>query len=131
MIIIKFFNLKWLITAIVTTAGVIFLTHLPQEIVPEKLQENDFDKIHHVIAYGIITLFFVLSLRNSFSLLSAVILFFFILTIATLDEFTQSFVNRQASPIDWLADMIGIAAVLFSFFFFTSSKRQPSADVGM
>ena len=131
MKIIKLFNLRWLITAIVTTAGVAFLTHLPQEIMPDQLQENDLDKIQHFVAYGMITLFFALSLRNSFSRFSAVILFFFILTIATLDEFTQSFVNRQASPIDWLADMIGIAAVLFLFFFFTSSKRLPSADVGI
>lgn len=131
MKIIKLFNLKWFITAIMTTAGVVFLTHLPQEIMSETLQENNLDKVQHIVAYGMITLFFALSIRNSFSLLSAVILFFFILTIATLDEFTQPFVNRQASPIDWLADMVGIVAVLFSFFFFTSSKRLPSADVGI
>ena len=81
---------------------------------PEKLQDNDLDKLQHIVAYGIITLFFVLSLRNSFSLLSTVILFFTILIIATLDECTQPFVNRQASLIDWLADMIGIVVVTHS-----------------
>lgn len=123
------FNLKWLITAILTTAGITFMTHLPQDIMPDQLQEYNLDKVEHTVAYGIITLFFALSLKNSYSLLTVVILFFFISIIATLDEVTQSFVNRQASPLDWLADMIGITAVLFSFYFFTGLKKRISADV--
>ena len=131
MRIIKYFDLKWLIAALLTTIVVIVLSHIPQEIMPEKLQENDFDKFQHFFAYGIITLFFILSLRNSFSLLTVVILFFSILIIATFDECTQPFVNRQASLLDWLADMIGITAVFFSFFFFASPKHQTSANVGI
>jgi len=126
---IKFFNLKWLITAILTTAGVIFMTHLPQEIMPDQLQEYNLDKVQHTVAYGIITLFFILSLRNSNSLITVAILFFFISIIAILDEVTQSFVNRQTSLTDWIADLIGIAAVLFSLFFFNSFKKQISVDV--
>ena len=128
MRVIKFFILKWLIIASVTTIVVIVLSHIPQDNMPEEIQNNNYDKLQHIFAYGIITLFFILSLRNSFSLLSAVILFFSILVIATLDEVTQPFVNRQASLLDWFADMIGITGVLFSFFFFEGSKRQAFAN---
>lgn len=124
------FNPKWLIAAILVTLGVLFLTHLPRQIIQNQLQEDDFDKLQHIVAYEVITLFFVLSIRNSFSLRLVVILFFLISIIAVLDELTQIFVSRQASPMDWLADMVGVAVVLFSFFF-TDSKRKVSMNVGI
>ncbi len=124
MRIIKFFNCKWLILAIVTTIFIMFLTHLPQRVVPQKLEENSLDKFQHIVAYGIITLFYALSIRHSFSLLPAMVLFFTISIIATLDEFTQQFFHRQTSPIDWLADMIGVTVIVFSFFFIRNFKSQ-------
>lgn len=127
----NFFNLKWLIVAVTFTATVVFLTHIPQEAMPDRLQVSGLDKLEHIVAYGVITLLFVLSLKASFTLLSAAVLFFAILAIAALDELTQPFVNRIASPIDWLTDIVGIVIVLLSFLYFTSSKRQvsPSVDI--
>lgn len=88
------FNPKWLIAAIMVTLGVLFLTHLPQEMMPGQLQEDDFDKLQHIVAYEVITLFFVLSIKNSFSRSLGVILFFLVLAIAAIDELTQLFVSR-------------------------------------
>ena len=124
------FNLKWLIAAILVTLGVLLLTHLPQEMMPDQLQENGFDKLQHIVAYGIITLFFVLSVRKSFSFRLAAIFFVVISIIAMFDELTQPLVNRQAGLMDWLADLIGVTVVLLSFFF-TGSKCKTSTNVGL
>jgi len=118
------FNLKWLTIATVFTAIVVLFTHIPQEIMPERLKVSGLDKIEHFAAYGAITLLFVLSLRDRFSLLSAVALFFAISALGAVDELTQPLVNRVASPIDWLADIIGIIVVLLAFICFNHSKRQ-------
>jgi len=123
------FNIKRLVAAVAATATVVLVTHIPQEIMPDRLEISGLDKLEHIIAYGVITLLFILSLKKSLSILSATVLFFSILIIAALDELTQPFVNRVASPIDWLADIIGIAAVLFSFLIFASSKSQASPNV--
>ena len=118
------FNLKWLTIATLFTAVVVLFTHIPQEIMPERLQISGLDKIEHFVAYGAITILFVLSLRDRFSLLSAAVLFFAISALGVVDELTQPFVNRTASPFDWLADIAGISVVLLAFICFNYSKRQ-------
>jgi len=92
---------------------------------PERLQVRGLDKIEHFVAYGAITLLFVLSLRDRFSLLSAAVLLFAISALGVVDELTQPLVNRTASPVDWLADIVGISVALLIFIFFNHSKRQP------
>jgi len=91
---------------------------------PERLQVSGLYKIEHFVAYGAITLLFVLSLRDRFSLLSAAVLFFAISALGAVDELTQPLVNRTASPVDWLADIVGISLVLLAFICFNHSKRQ-------
>lgn len=105
------FNIKWLTIAVTFTATVLFVTHIPQEIMPERLQVRGLDKIEHIVAYGVITFLFILSLRASPTMLSAAVLFFAILALGAIDELTQPFVNRTASLTDWLADVTGIFVV--------------------
>jgi len=78
------------------------------------LQIRGFDKLEHVLAYGAITLLFILSLRTSAALLSALFLFLAILGVAAVDELTQPIVHRTASLADWLADTAGVL-VVFAF----------------
>lgn len=118
------FNLKWLTIATLFTAAVVFVTHVPQDVMPELLQVNGLDKIEHIVAYGAITILFVLSIRARPSLLSAAILFFAISVVGAVDELTQPFVNRVASSADWLADIVGISVVLLAFVCCNHSKRQ-------
>jgi VanZ family protein len=118
------FNLKRLTIATVFTAIVVLVTHIPQEIMPKRLQISGLDKIEHIVAYGAITFLFVLSLTARFSLLSAAVLFFAISVVGALDELTQPLVNRIASPMDWLADIVGISIVLLAFVCFNHTKRQ-------
>lgn len=118
------FNLKRLTIATVFTAIVVLVTHIPQEIMPKRLQISGLDKIEHIVAYGAITFLFVLSLTARFSLLSAAVLFFAISIVGALDELTQPLVNRIASPMDWLADIVGISIVLLAFVCFNHTKRQ-------
>lgn len=108
----NYFYIKWLILAITFTVIVISCTHIPQELMPTKLQKSGLDKFQHIVAYGIITFLFILSLKNSLSLLSALFFSFFILTIGIFDEATQSLVGRQTSFTDLVADVTGIVVVL-------------------
>jgi len=119
-----YFNIKWLIVAVIFTAIVVLLTHIPEEAMPSRLQVIGLDKLAHALAYGAITLLFVLSLRTSPSLLSAAFLFFAILALGALDELTQPFFNRTASLADWLANIIGISTVLLCSVCFKNSKHK-------
>ena len=109
------FNVKWLTVAVALTAAFLFLSHLPPEVTPSRLQTGGFDKIAHMLGYGMITLFFVLSLRSSASLFSGFVLLIAILAVGAVDELTQPFVNRTASLADWFADLVGVVSVLLLF----------------
>lgn len=117
----NYFNIKWLVLAVTFTTIVLILTHIPQELMPSKLQESGLDKLQHVMAYGAITFLFILSLKNSPSMLSALLVFFTLLAIGIVDEVTQPFVNREASLTDLTANVIGIVTVLL---FSVVSKRR-------
>jgi len=131
----NFFNRKWLIIAVAFTATVIFLTHIPEEAMPSGLQVSGLDKLAHAFAYGAITLFFILSLKTSPTMLSASLLFFAILAVGAVDELTQPSVNRTASLADWLADIVGVSGVLLFFLRFkrpgyqsTLTAQQPTPE---
>ncbi|MHC4593594.1 MAG: VanZ family protein [Planctomycetota bacterium] len=108
----NYFDIKWLVLAVTFTATVILLTHIPQESMPSQLQEGGLDILLHVVAYGAITFFLILSVKSSFSLGSALVVLFTLLAIAIVDEITQPLVSRQESLADLVADVIGIVAVL-------------------
>jgi len=88
---------------------------------PSQLQKDGVDKVQHVLAYGVITFLFLISLRTSPTMLSALLLFLVVSAIGAFDEITQPFVNRTASVADLVADIVGILAVLF---FSTMRRRQ-------
>jgi len=108
----NYFDIKWLIIAVIFTVLVLLLTHIPKEAMPPRLQENSHDKLHHVVAYGAITFLFILSLKVSSAPFLFSLLFFAILAIGIVDEVTQPLVNRTASLADIVANFIGIATVL-------------------
>ncbi len=127
----RIFNIKWLIIAVVFSATVVFLTHLPKEAIPCGLQISGLDKLAHALAYGAITFLFLLSLRSSLSLLSASLLLFAIMSGGAIDELTQSFVNRTTSIADWFADVIGIIIALYAFVCLSRLKQRVSLNGGI
>jgi len=116
-----YFNIKLLITAILFTAAVLVFTHLPQATMPSPLQKDGVDTLPHVLAYGVITFLFLISLRTSPTMLSALLLFLAVSVIGAFDELTQLFVNRTASVTDFMADIVGILSALF---FYTVGRRR-------
>ena len=88
---------------------------------PSALQKDGVDKLEHVLAYGVITFLFLISLKTSPTILSALLLFLAVSAIGAFDELTQPFMNRTASIADLVADIVGI---LFVLFFSTMRRRQ-------
>ena len=75
------------------TAAVLVFTHLPQEAIPSPLQKDGVDKLQHVLVYGVITFLFLISLRTSPTMLSALLLFLVVSAIGAFDELTQPLVS--------------------------------------
>jgi VanZ family protein len=107
-----YFNSKWLKTAILVTALLFLFTHIPQEMIPSPLRKSGIDKLEHVLAYGVITFLFLIALRTSLTVCSALLLLVVVSVIGAFDELTQIFVNRTASITDLIADIAGILCVL-------------------
>jgi hypothetical protein len=107
-----YFDIKWFGLAIILTATVILLTHIPQELMPSQLQESGLDKILHVAAYAAIAFVLILSVKSPLSLHSAFLVLFVLSAIGAVDEITQSLTNRQTSFTDLVFDVIGIVAIL-------------------
>ncbi len=116
----NYFDIKWLVLAVTFTAIVLIFTHILKEVMPSQLQENNLDKLYHVVAYGVITFLFILSLKSSPSILSSLFVFFALLAIGIVDEITQPLVNREASLTDLAANVIGIVTVLL----FSTVRRR-------
>lgn len=126
------FNVNWLIVAVALTAGFLFLSHLPPEVTPSQLQTGGFDKITHMLGYGVITLLFILALKSPASFQSGFVLFIAIIAVGAVDELTQPFVNRTANLADWLADLVGVTSVLFLFYIvrFKIRRLNPKKSLG-
>jgi len=109
------FKLPCLIAAIGFSLFILVLSHIPQKHIPEELQLFSFDKILHMLAYGIITGLALLSIKKPFALRIYLLVILVVSILGGFDEYTQSFVGRACSVYDWLADLGGIMAALLIF----------------
>lgn len=105
----------WLILA-AWTCLIFWLSSRTSEEIPT-LFENVWDKLLHVVAFGLLTLFFLLASNRGFrhpvrpALLVTAVLFS--LLYGVIDEWHQSMVaTRVASAADLLADGVGSVAAL-------------------
>lgn len=121
------FRRKWLAAAILALLVVLTLTHVPQAVMPRFLQETLLDKVEHVLAYGVISSLFLLSLPNRVSLTIPAVGLLTLAGIGVLDEVTQPLVNRCASVGDFAADLIGIL-IPFAIFLV---KRRFRSDIDL
>jgi VanZ family protein len=142
------FNVTWLAGAALALLCVLGLTHMPRSAMPEFLQEHNFDKVEHVLAYGAITMLYMLSLKKqpvnlvaegsrkrrrwevrgwlSLAVLGVLGLVF----VGAIDELTQPFVNRTCSVWDWAADAVGTVGICVSFVVgWALVKRQPPESI--
>lgn len=99
----------WLLATVLSMVGVLGLTHLPHVVIPRVLQENALDKVEHVLAYGLVTALFLLSLKKPVRPAVLVLGLAGLALIAAVDEVTQPLVNRIASVSDYVSDLIGMA----------------------
>jgi VanZ family protein len=129
------FNTGWLVGAAAATVGVLALTHIPQDSMPQVLLTDRFDKLEHVAAYGMIATLYMLALRRQPRdgvgeerngrrrqweikgwLGLAVLVALGLAAIGAVDEWTQPFVHRTCSVWDWTADAVGITGACALFF---------------
>ena len=111
---LEWFKLRWLITTIIFTCLVLVLSHIPQKHIPEQLLLG-IDKIIHIIAYGIITYLAISSIKFRPYFRIKLIIFAFVILLGYFDEYTQDFVGRATSMVDWLADIAGVVLGLICF----------------
>jgi len=102
------FHRRWLITSLLSLAVVLLLTHIPQDAMPRVLQKHMLDKAEHVGAYGLIAIFFLLSLPKPVRIAPVAAGLLLLAGVGILDETTQPFVNRIASVGDYVSNLIGI-----------------------
>lgn len=101
--------------ALLGTACLLTLTHIPNDALPKVLQRNMLDKIEHAIAYGLIAILFLCSLRRPVRRLPVLIVLAALAVVGALDEITQPLVNRYASVGDYVSDLVGIAGACVIF----------------
>ena len=58
------FRRRWLAAFLLCLIVVLTLTHIPRDALPRMLQRSMLDKAEHVVAYGMIAMLFLLSLRG-------------------------------------------------------------------
>jgi len=118
------FRPRWAALAASCLLGVLILTHIPQQFMPKPLAGSYLDKIEHVLAYGAVTLLFLLSLRWPIHPVVLLVILLGLAAIGVLDELTQPWVNRIASVEDFVADLVGIVVVAVVFLLAKRCRRQ-------
>ena len=103
------FHRRWLMLTLLVAAVVLGLTHIPGQSIPRVLQVHYLDKAEHVVAYGLIAGFFLLSLKRPVRPAVLLIGLVLLVVIGALDEVTQPLVNRFASVSDYAFDLTGMA----------------------
>lgn len=109
------FHPRWLMLTLLVAAGVLGLTHIPGQSIPRVLQVHYLDKAEHVVAYGLMAEFFLLSLKRPVRLTVLLIGLALLVVIGALDEVTQPLVNRFASVSDYASDLTGVAIACVIF----------------
>ena len=93
------------------TAVLVFATHYPK---PEQLLGRNLpsDKTLHFLAYGALGLLAaaLVAVSGRWSARRVVLLAAGLAAFATIDEVTQPWFGRSAEPLDWVYDLIGLAA---------------------
>jgi len=91
-------------------------THVSGDIVPPPFPFAD--KIIHLVAHAVLAALLATTWQVSAGYLTArhlIWVWVIVALYALLDEWTQTFVGRQASALDWLADAAGAVLGLILF----------------
>lgn len=120
------FKIITTLPVLLASVGIFIASHQPQIELPDFGIFN-FDKLLHLGAYFVYSLFLMLFLVSNFRLNKRkILLVSFVLAVlfAISDEFHQSFVpGRDASVYDLLADIIGISLSLLCFNLIYKTSR--------
>ena len=113
-----------MLLTVLVTGGVLGLTHIPGPAIPPVLQNVAPDKVEHIVAYGLIAVSFLLSLRRPVRPALLLLGLAVLAVLGALDEATQPFVQRTADIRDYFSDLTGVAAACVVFLVATRSPRK-------
>jgi hypothetical protein len=105
----SYFRPRWVLLTLLIVGGVLGLTHLPPQDIPSSLQDVAPDKVEHIVAYGLIAGFFLLSLRRPVRPVVLLVGLGALAVLGALDETTQPLVHRTCDFWDYASDLTGIA----------------------
>ena len=117
-------NKKWLAATLVALVTVLILTHIPQEKFSPSLNIFSYDKLIHVVVYGVITALALSALACRHLLLEVIAVVIILSLICVADEVTQPMFNRSCSLADWLADLAGILIVSIVYYAYKLKRRR-------
>lgn len=80
------------------------------------------DKVLHVGAYAIISLFAFLAVNPGKTFSRWIVILLMLFVLAGFDEFTQPYFGRTSSVYDFLADGIGIITVFLNLLYYRQSQ---------
>jgi VanZ family protein len=120
-------NKKRLIITLVALTTVLILTHIPQEKFSPSLHIFSYDKLIHVVVYGVVTALALSALACRRLLLEIICVVIVLSLICVADEVTQPMFNRSCSLADWLADLAGILMVSIVYYIYKLKRRRAAA----
>lgn len=102
------------VPAAVYACAIVFASSIPGEQIAFKVD----DRIAHFVEYfilGLLLSFAAAGVRGGTGLLAPFAILVFVAVFALADEYHQSFVpQRDASPKDWVFDMLGASSAVFA-----------------
>jgi VanZ family protein len=101
----------WLVVSCLYGILLLFVTHIPQTSVPVDVNRYDLDKLIHLLAYALLAWLFFRAIRPDKTYLRWTVIMIGLILLAAVDEFTQAWMGRQSSWLDFAADVIGILGV--------------------
>jgi VanZ family protein len=122
------YALVWQLALALYWLALFVTTHIPSELAA--LPGDSTDKFVHVTAFAVLALLLATAWQLSagpLGLRHLALAWLLLVAYGAIDEWTQSFVRRQASFWDFLGDAVGALIGLVLFWYVASRFKKPAA----
>jgi VanZ family protein len=124
-----YIKFTWLFCAIAVATVVLILTHVPPKMLPKFLPGDNFDKLEHFTAYGVMSFLFLMAVKDIGRRQTILLVIVGILAIGGMDELTQPWAGRSCDIFDWLFDLFGLMAACAAVWYRSMRNYRFTSDV--